>query len=131
MKPFHMLTAFSALVVMAISAPAIAGPIKPYSVTAFNAAQKAGKSILVDVHADWCPTCRRQAPSIVEISKDPAFSNLVIFKVDFDKQAKEREALNVRKQSTLIVYKGFVEKGRVTGITDRNDIRKFAAAALK
>lgn len=131
MKPFHILAAFSAVAVMAISTPAIAGPIQPYSVAAFKAAQKAGKPILVDVHADWCPTCRRQAPTIVEISKDPAFSKLVIFKVDFDKQVKEREALNARKQSTLIVYKGAVEKGRVTGITDRNDIRKFAAAVLK
>ncbi len=131
MKPFLFLAALSAAAVIGISTPAVAGPIKPYSVTAFNAAQKAGKSILVDVHADWCPTCRRQAPTIVEISKDPAYSKLVIFKIDFDKQVKEREALNVRKQSTLIVYHGTAEKGRVTGITDRNDIRKFATAALK
>jgi thioredoxin 1 len=130
MKPFHILAAFSAAV-MAISTPAIAGPIQTYNVTAFKAAQKAGSPILVDVHADWCPTCRRQAPTIVEISKDPAFSKLVIFKIDFDKQVAEREALNVRKQSTLIVYKGAIEKGRVTGITDRNDIRKFATVALK
>lgn len=131
MKPFRTLAAFSAFAAMAISTPVIAGPIKSYSVTAFKAAQKAGKPILVDVHADWCPTCRRQAPTIAEISKDPAYSRLVIFKIDFDKQVREREALNVRKQSTLIVYKGTVEKGRVTGITDRNDIRNFATAALK
>lgn len=131
MKPLHFWAALSAVAVIGISAPAMAGPIKPYSVAAFRAAQKAGKPILVDVHADWCPTCRRQAPSIVEISKDPAYSKLVIFKVDFDKQVKEREALNVRKQSTLLAYKGMVEKGRSTGITDRNEIRKFAATALK
>lgn len=131
MKSFSILSTFSVAAAMVVSAPAIAGPIQPYSVAAFKAAQKAGKPILVDVHADWCPTCRRQAPTIVEISKDPAFSKLVIFKVDFDKQVKEREALKARKQSTLIVYKGTVEKGRVTGITDRNDIREFAAAALK
>ena len=131
MKPLPFLAALSAVAIIGVSTPAMAGPIKPYSVTAFKAAQKAGKPILVDVHADWCPTCRRQAPSIVEISKDPAYSKLVIFKIDFDKQINEREALNVRKQSTLIVYKGTVEKGRVTGITDRSDIRKFATAALK
>jgi len=131
MKPFHLLAAFSAFAMTTISTPALAGPIKPFSVAAFKAAQKAGKPILVDVHADWCPTCRRQAPTIIEISQDPAYSQLIIFKIDFDKQVKEREALNVRKQSTLIVYKGTIEKGRVTGITDRNDIRKLASAALK
>lgn len=131
MKTFQFLAALTTFAAIGISTPAIAGPIKPYTITAFKAAQKAGKPILVDVHADWCPTCRRQAPTIVEISKDPAFSKLVIFKIDFDTQVKEREALNVRKQSTLIVYKGTVEKGRVTGITARNDIREFTAAALK
>lgn len=131
MISFRLLTALSAIAVVAISAPAIAGPIQPYSVAAFKAAQKAGKPIFVDVYADWCPTCRRQAPTIAEISRDPAFAKLVIFKIDFDKQVPEREALNARKQSTLIVYKGTSEKGRATGIVDRADIRALAATALK
>jgi thioredoxin 1 len=131
MRPFRLLTALSAIAIVATSAPAMAGPIQTYSVTAFKAAQKAGKPILVDVHADWCPTCRRQAPTIVEISRDPAFAKLVIFKIDFDKQVAEREALNARKQSTLIVYKGSIEKGRATGIVDRADIRTLASTALK
>jgi thioredoxin 1 len=131
MRPFGLLTALFAAAVVAISAPAIAGPIQTYSATAFKAAQKAGKPILIDVHADWCPTCRRQAPTILEISKDPAFAKLVIFKIGFDKQVTEREALSAHKQSTLIVYKGTIEKGRATGIVDRGDIRTLAAAALK
>ena len=131
MKPLRFLAALSAVAFIGLSTTAIAGPITPYSITAFKAAQKAGKPILVDVHADWCPTCRRQTPTIVEISSDPAFAKLVIFKIDFDKQVVEREALNARKQSTLIVYKGSIEKGRATGIVDRGDIRKLAAAALK
>jgi thioredoxin 1 len=131
MRPIRLLAALSAMSIVAISAPANAGSIQPYSVTAFKAAQTAGKPILVDVHADWCPTCRAQAPTIQEIARDPAFAKLVIFKINFDDQVKDREALNVRKQSTLIVYKGAAEKGRVTGITDRLDIRKFAAAAFQ
>jgi thioredoxin 1 len=131
MRPIRLLTALSAVAVVALSAPAIAGPIQPYSVTAFKAAQKAGKPILVDVHADWCPTCRRQAPTITEISRDPTFAKLVIFRIDFDKQVAEREALNARKQSTLIVYRGTAEKGRATGIVDREAIRTLATAALK
>lgn len=30
----------------------------------FNQLQKEGKSILVEVHAPWCPTCRAQAPIV-------------------------------------------------------------------
>jgi thiol-disulfide isomerase/thioredoxin len=96
-----------------------------------NAAQRAGKPVLVDVHADWCPTCRRQAPTIEALSRDPAFSRLVILKLDYDTQPAERTALGVRMQSTLIVFNGSRERGRAVGITDPAKIRALAASALK
>ncbi len=33
-----------------------------FTPAAFEAAEKAGKPILIDVTAPWCPTCRAQAP---------------------------------------------------------------------
>lgn len=113
------------------AAPASAGPIRPYSQAALQAAQRAGAPILVDVHADWCPTCRAQAPSVAELSRDPAFAKLTIFVLDFDKQAPERRALGVQHQSTLIVWHGGAERGRATGIVDRGAIRALAAKALR
>lgn len=131
MNRFAMIAGLTAFSLAAVAAPAFAGPIQPYSVAALKAAQSAGKPVLVDVHADWCPTCRRQAPTVSELSRDPAFAKLVILKLDFDKQVAERLALGVRKQSTLIVYRGGRETGRATGIVDRDQIRALAAAALK
>ncbi|HTI31053.1 MAG TPA: thioredoxin family protein [Sphingomonas sp.] len=121
----------AALTFAAIAVPAVAQPIRPYSAGLLKAAQSRGLPVLVDVHADWCPTCRAQAPTITAISRDPAFAKLVILKLDFDGQVPERRALGVNKQSTLIAYRGGAERGRATGITDPAQIRGLAAAALK
>jgi len=123
--------ALALLPLAVISAPAHAGAIRPYSSALLARAQAAGLPVLVDVHADWCPTCRAQDPTIREIAGDPAYAKLVILKLDFDSQVAERRALGVSKQSTLIVYRGKAERGRVTGVTDRAQIRSLAATALR
>ena len=121
----------AAFALATIAAPAAAQPIRSYSPAALRMAQARGLPVLVDVHADWCPTCRTQAPTIAAISRDPAFAKLVILKLDFDAQVPERRALGVGKQSTLIVYRGTAERGRATGITDPSQIRALAATALR
>lgn len=113
------------------SVPAAAAPVRPFSTAAFQTAQRAGAPILVDVHADWCPTCRAQAPIIAELSRDPAYAKLTIFRLDYDKQKAERRALRAQRQSTLIVWRGTAERGRATGIVDRGAIRALAAKALR
>jgi thiol:disulfide interchange protein len=129
MRQFFAL-ALSAIALAAGHA-AHAGPVRPYSQAALQSAQKAGQSILVDVHADWCPTCRAQDPSVAAIARDPAFARLTIFKLDFDSQKAERLALGVQKQSTLIVYRGASERGRSTGVIAPGQIKALAAQALR
>lgn len=114
-----------------VATPAVAQPIRPYSAAALQAAQRAGQPVLVDVHADWCPTCRAQEPTIQAISRDPAFAKLLILKLDFDSQVAERRALRVAKQSTLIAYRGTGERARATGIVAPEQIRALAASALR
>lgn len=120
-----------ALAAVALAAPLTAQPIRPFTTAALAAAQRAGQPVLIDVHADWCPTCRAQAPSVAEIARDPAFAKLVILKLDFDSQPAERRALGVQRQSTLIAYRGTAERSRATGIVDRDQIRALAATALR
>ena len=134
MTSLRLLAALSAstfVAFVAFAAPALAAPVQPFSIAALHAAQAAGRPVLVDVHADWCPTCRRQAPTVAEISRDPAFAKLVILKLDFDSQVAEKQSLGVRMQSTLIAFKGARETARATGITDRMQIRALAATALR
>ena len=73
---------------------------------------------MIDITASWCPTCAAQKPILDKLSTDPAFKDLVIFKVDFDSQKDVVRALGARAQSTLIAFRGSVEQGRSVGDTN-------------
>lgn len=114
-----------------VAAPLQAQPVQPFSLGALKAAQAAGKPVLVDAFAPWCPTCRAQAPTIDKLSTDPAYKNLTILRLDYDNQTAEKKVLGITKQSTLIAYKGNKEVGRIVGITDGAQLRSFAATPLR
>jgi thioredoxin 1 len=101
-----------------------------YTDEAFKAAQKSGKSILIEIHANWCPTCKAQAPIINNLLKTPKFSDLITFRVDFDGQPDVVIALGADTQSTLISFKGDKETGRSVGDTDPTSIEALVAAAI-
>lgn len=94
----------------------------PFDQKAFEAAQTAGKSILVDVSAPWCPTCRAQKPIVEKLSLLPEYKDLQIFDVDFDTQKAVLHSLQVQQQSTLIVFRGAKEIDRSVGSTDPSAI---------
>jgi thioredoxin 1 len=76
--------------------PAAAEEWKPFDAAAFAEAQKAGKPILIDVFAAWCPTCRAQNPILVQLTREPKYKDMVVFKVDFDTQTDALRALNAQ-----------------------------------
>ena len=98
---------------------------QPFDAEAFEQAQTAGKPILVDVRASWCPTCRRQGPIVQEIEKEQP--SLVVYEVDFDTAKDVLRRFRVQHQSTLIVFRGGDEVGRSTGETDPDRIRALVA----
>ena len=109
---------------------AMAGEPSSFTPAAFEAAQKAGKPILVEVTAPWCPTCRAQAPIVNELSVDPRFKKLQVFAVDFDSQKDALQMFKAQRQSTLIVFKGALEVGRSVGDTDKDSIEALVAKSL-
>lgn len=119
-----------AFVALCGSLPASAEEWKPFDAAAFAEAKKGGKSILIDVFAVWCPTCRAQNPILVQLTRDPKYKDLVVFKVDFDAQKDDVRALNAQSQSTLIVFKAETEKGRSVGDTDKDSIAALLDKAL-
>lgn len=119
------------LLALAGCSAAPVAPVPSFSVPAFQAARERGEPILVHVHADWCPTCRAQSPTVFALTREPAFRQLKVFRIDFDRQEVERLALGARQQSTLIVWRKGREIDRSTGVTDPAAIRAMAAEALK
>lgn len=95
---------------------------RPFTAEAFSQLTKAGQEVVVDVHADWCPTCRRQQPVLEALVKDDKYKGYTILVVDFDKQTDALKQFRVSTQSTLIVYHGTQEKARATGITTPQQI---------
>jgi thiol-disulfide isomerase/thioredoxin len=109
---------------------AVAAERIAFTETAFVAAQAAGRPILIEVTAPWCPTCRAQKPHVDAVAADPRMRDAVLFSVDFDSQKDALRLLRVRSQSTLIAFKGREERGRATGITDGAAIRELLFRAV-
>jgi thioredoxin 1 len=106
----------------------IAQAAQPFSADGFQAAQRSNKSILVDVTAPWCPTCKAQRPVIAALEKSNP--QLVVMEIDFDTSKDLLRKFGVQTQSTLIVYKGDKEVGRSTGVTDATAVSNMVKKAL-
>jgi len=57
-----------------------------YDQAACKAARNSGKPILVEIHANWCPTCKAQGTVFEPMLKQDAFKTMAVFRVDFDEQ---------------------------------------------
>jgi len=96
---------------------AFAAEEQPFTPELFQAAQDQHKSILIEIYASWCPTCRAQKPILSDLLAKPKFKDLTVLRVDFDSQKNDVRNLRANVQSTLIVFKGREEVGRSVGQT--------------
>ena len=124
-RVFNAAIVAAALVTAGQFASAWANTAVPFTAEAFKAAQASGSPILVEIHADWCPTCKAQGPILDKLTADPKFKNLKIFRVDFDAMKPVVKQFGAQMQSTLIVFKGAAEQGRSVG-----DTREASIATL-
>jgi thioredoxin 1 len=128
LRALHVLLglALCALVAAPLLAFSVVGhAAQPFDDQSFKQAQAAGKTILVEVTAPWCPTCRQQRPIIEQIEKEKP--NLAVYEVDFDTAKDALKHFRVQYQSTLIIFKGATEIGRSTGDTNPTRIRALIA----
>lgn len=113
------------------SAPAaLAADHMAYTRQAFEDAQKAGKPILVEITASWCPTCKAQKQVLGHLLPAAEHANLIVFEVDFDSQKDVVRAFGARMQSTLITFKGATEVGRLVGETRADAIKQLLDATI-
>ena len=97
---------------------AAAPAIRAFDQAAFDAAQAAGKPILVWVHAPWCPVCRAQEKTITRLMAGPGFHDLQVFRIDYDTQKPLWQWFGATMLSTLIGFHGKRAPGRIAHETD-------------
>ena len=122
-RAFLFTTAFLALAAETLAA-------EPFDEAAFAAAQGAGRPIIIEVTAPWCPICKTQRPILKALSEQPRFKDLAIYEIDFDTQKALMRRFDARMQSTLIVFKGREEVGRSVGETQSEWIEALVEKTL-
>jgi thiol-disulfide isomerase/thioredoxin len=80
-------------------------------------------------HADWCPTCRAQAPILKKLTQSPEFKGITLFVANFDTEKVLERSLGVSKQSTIVVFKDGKEAARSTGETQYDSLREILSRA--
>jgi thiol-disulfide isomerase/thioredoxin len=102
---------------------AFAGEVVKFTEARFEQLKSEDASILIDVYATWCPTCRQQKAVIEKYLEQNPKSDLTVLKVDFDDQKKWVKHFKAFRQSTLIMYKGDKEIDR--SIAETNEKKLF------
>ena len=102
---FRRLHALAWLLTALASGPA-AARTEPFSESRFAELQAKDALILVDVHADWCPTCKKQARALDAYEASRPAVTLHRLVVDFDKQKAWVKHFKAPRQSTLLLFRG-------------------------
>ena len=129
---FLLIAAIGAFVVGAgqLTAQANASNWITYDEAEFMMAQKKGKTIVVDVYADWCPTCRAQAPILEELRNEKQTPDVLFVKVNFDDENDFLRDNRIARQSTVLVFKGMDEVARSIAETSPLRLRSAVLDAL-
>ena len=112
-----------------LSTVALANEI-PFNQAQFDAARAAGKPVAVVFHADWCPTCRAQAPVLKGLTQTPEFKSLTLYIANFDTENALKKSLGVTKQSTIVVFRNGREAARSTGDTQQDNLAALLRHAI-
>jgi thioredoxin 1 len=125
---FLVATSFS-LMLMLVATFAAATEI-PFDQAQFASMRAAGKPVALVFHADWCPTCRAQAPILKQLTQSPELKAVTLFVANFDTEKALKQSFGVTKQSTIIVFKDGKESARSTGDTQQESLAALLRRAI-
>lgn len=126
MKRFVPLAIWAFLVA---TAPTLAAEA-PYAAGTLDRLLASGEPVVVDFHADWCPTCRAQAPIVKALLATPELQAVTVLIADYDTELALRKSLGVAKQSTLVVFRRGKEVARSTGDTSREGLARLLRQSI-
>ncbi len=113
-----------------ITAPALALDIVPYEAAGFARARGAGKVTAVQFHSSWCPICVMQERGLKSLGDDRSLDKVTVFQADYFKEEALRKRFNVTSFSTLVVFRGALERARTTGDFQPEQLKQLFAGAL-
>ena len=91
-----------------------------FTIEAFNEAQKAGKTIVINSWNKSCGTCLMQTKVLNEAQKD--FPEVIFLSYEQTKHKDIANLLNVEYWATIIIFKNGKEIAKEIGITNKTDI---------
>jgi thioredoxin 1 len=124
------LAALVCSVTMIVIATVASAAEAPFNQAQFDSMRTAGKPVAVVFHADWCPTCRAQAPLLKDLLQTPTLKSLTLFVADYDTEKALRQSFGVTQQSTIVVFKDGKEVARSTGDTQRDALAALLRRAV-
>lgn len=105
--------------------------VAAYSAQTLQSLQAQGKTVLVDVYASWCPTCRAQTPVLDKLLKEKQFAQVTALRLDWDAQREQARAMGAPRQSTLFLYRGGNKIATSVAETREAELRAFLAQGVK
>jgi thioredoxin 1 len=130
MHPARYLVAPVVLAAGLVSTTGSAAETRAFDQAAFQAAQRQNRPILIWVHAPWCPVCKQQGKTIDKVSANPAYKNLLVFRINYDTQKPLWQSFGATQQSTLIAFHGKRETARIAHDADEAKVTAVLARTL-
>jgi thioredoxin 1 len=96
----------AAVALLFVASGALAQQKEDFTPERFAALQQQNALILLDVFADWCPTCAQQQRVLAEYREKHGDVPLHILTIDFDSQKEYVRQFRAPRQSTFILYRG-------------------------
>ena len=85
--------------------------------------EKSDKPVVVDFYATWCSPCKKVAPILEELEKE--FGDKVRFvKFNGGHDTDLPIKMGIRSVPTIILFDKKDEKVRITGVTNKEEIKK-------
>ena len=79
---------------------------EPFTQERFDELRESGAVVLVDIFADWCPTCAKQQNLIQQYRNQNPDNEFHILEVSFDDNKRAVRELRAPRQSTILLFKG-------------------------
>ena len=119
-----------ALLLLSAAGPEVLAAEAPYDAATFQRLLASGAPFAVDFHADWCPTCRAQAPVLRSLTQRPELAHVTVLVADYDQESALKKSLKVSAQSTIVVFSHGKEVARSTGETSEAALNRLLRTAL-